>query len=338
MKRIPAEWERQRVVLMSFPHDETDWYDPYDPVALVDALSVHIRIAQAVSYLEPVYILCKDKDSISRNFCSKQNMTFIEIPTNDTWIRDYGCISIKENGKTKLLDFVFDGWDGKYDASLDNAVNTVLHSKGYLAPSTMESIDMVLEGGSIESDGKGTIMTTSKCLCNTNRNGGLSKKELETRLDKYLGVKRILWLDHGYIIGDDTDSHIDTLARFVNSETIVYVKCDDNSDEHYDELYKMEKELQKFTTKDGKPYTLISLPMPKPVFDKSGNRLAATYANFLITNGALLYPTYADKENDNKVGEIFKGLFADKEIIPIDARKLIEQGGSLHCATMQISI
>ena len=336
-KRLPAEWERQRVVLMSFPHEDSDWNDLNDPVSLVDATSVHIRIAQSIAYSEPVYILCKNKEQITKHFCNKQNMTFIEMPTNDTWIRDYGYISIKENNQTKLLDFTFDGWGGKFDASLDNSVNKTLHAKGYMAPFELEQIDFVLEGGSIESDGEGTILSTSKCLCHPNRNGGLSKDAIEERLNKYLGVKRVLWLDYGYLEGDDTDGHIDTLARFVNPETIVYVKCYDKDDNHYSELSKMEKQLQSFTTIEGKPYKLIALPMPKPILDKDGNRLPATYANFLITNKALLYPTYNDKENDAKIGEIFKALFEDKEIIPIDARKLIEQGGSLHCATMQVA-
>ncbi|HHO42128.1 MAG TPA: agmatine deiminase family protein, partial [Epsilonproteobacteria bacterium] len=196
------------------------------------------------------------------------------------------------------------------------------------------SIDFVLEGGSIESDGAGTILTTSECLCNPNRNGGLSKSEVELKLAKHLGAKRFLWLDSGYLSGDDTDSHIDTLARFVNSETIAYVKCDDKNDEHYEALEAMEMQLREFRTVDNKPYNLVALPMTKPIF-KDGSRLPATYANFLITNHALLYPTY-DDPSDKIAGEIFKKLFPKLEIIPINCLRLIEQGGSLHCSTMQI--
>ena len=146
----------------------------------------------------------------------------------------------------------------------------------------------------------------------------------------------MLWLDHGYLKGDDTDSHIDTLARFVNKMTIMYVKCEDTEDAHYEALKKMENQLQSFTTAEGKPYTLIPLPMCEANYNDNGERLAATYANFLITNDALIYPTYNDK-NDTNVGEIFKEVFPDKEIIPINCLKLIEQGGSLHCSTMQIA-
>ena len=336
MKRVPAEWEKQQCVLMSFPHEDTDWNDPSDPSQLEASLSPFIRIAQAIAYGEAVYIICKDKEKISSMFCSTRNMTFIEIPTNDTWIRDYGYISVKEDGDKKLLDFTFDGWGGKFDASLDNVLNTTLHKKGYMGITPLESIDLVLEGGSLESDGEGTILTTSACLCNPNRNAGLVKEEVEQKLKIYLGAQRVLWLDHGYLAGDDTDSHIDTLARFVNAKTIAYVKCDDKDDEHYDALQKMEEQLKTFKTKEGELYTLVPLPMTGAVYNEKEERLAATYANFLITNDALVYPTYSDK-NDTVVHEIFKEIFPKKEIIPINCLKLIEQGGSLHCSTMNIA-
>ena len=331
MRRMPAEWEKQQCVLMSFPHEETDWAEN----GLNDALSPFIRIAQAIAYGQAVYIICKDKNKISSMFCSPRNLTFIEIPTNDTWIRDYGYISVVEDGEKKLLDFTFDGWGGKFEAFLDNSVNSTLQQKGYMGTTPLEKIDFVLEGGSVESDGEGTILTTTQCLCNPNRNGGLSKKEVEVKLKAYLGTNRILWLDHGYLAGDDTDSHIDTLARFVNKETIAYVKSDNKEDEHYDALKKMEMQLKTFSTAEGKPYTLVPLPMTDAIYTQAGDRLPATYANFLICNTALIYPTYGDK-HDKIVHEIFKGLFPKKEIIPINCLKLIEQGGSLHCSTMQV--
>ena len=239
------------------------------------------------------------------------------------------------NGESKLLDFTFDGWGGKFEAGLDNTVNRALHQKGYMGTTALEPIDFVLEGGSIESDGEGTILTTSACLCNPNRNGGLSKSQIETQLKTYLGANRVLWLDHGYLSGDDTDSHIDTLARFVNKETIVYVKCENKEDEHYIALQHMENELKSFKTVEGKPYQLIPLPMCEAKYNDAGERLPATYANFLITNDALIYPTYDDL-SDKKAGEIFKNLFPEKEIIPVNCLKLIEEGGSLHCSTMQV--
>ena len=321
---------------MSFPHEETDWYDPLMPKSLNEALSPFIRIAQAIAYKEPVYIVCKDKTKIASMFCSTRNMTFIELPTNDTWIRDYGYISIREGGEKKLLDFTFNGWGGKFDARLDNRVNRLLYEKGYLGTTPLETIDFVLEGGSIESDGDGTILTTSRCLCNPNRNGGLTKSQIEEKLSAYLGTKRVLWLDHGYLAGDDTDSHIDTLARFVNRDTIVYVQCRDRTDEHFEALRDMEEQLNTFRTEEGTPYQLIPLPMCEAKYGKNGQRLPATYANFLITNDALVYPTYNDR-NDENVSSIFKAIYPEKEMIPVNCLKLIEEGGSLHCSTMQIA-
>ncbi len=329
---MPAEWEKQQCVLMSFPHENTDWAEG----DLNEALSPFIRIAQAIAYKQAVYIICKEKTSIASLFCSTRNMTFIEIPTNDTWIRDYGYIGIYENDEKKLLNFTFDGWGGKFEASLDNSVNAALHKKGYMGTTPLEHIPFILEGGSIESDGEGTILTTSACLCNPNRNAGLTKKEVTLKLQEMLGCKRVLWLDDGYLAGDDTDSHVDTLARFINKETIAYVKCDNVEDEHYAALLKMEQQLKTFKTVEGNAYKLIPLPMTEAIYNAEDVRLPATYANFLITNAALIFPTYNDL-HDEEVGILFKYLFPEKEIIPINCLKLIEQGGSLHCSTMQIS-
>lgn len=315
---------------MAFPHKNSDWNND-----LKSALVPFIRIAQAIAYKTPVYIICDNKEAISSLFCSTRNMSFIEIETNDTWIRDFGYISIVEDEEVKLLDFTFDGWGGKFEASLDNEVNRRLHQKGYMGIMPLERIDFVLEGGSIESDGLGTILTTSNCLCNKNRNGGLSRDEVEERLKHYLGAKRVLFLDYGYLAGDDTDSHIDTLARFVSENTIMYVQCLDEKDEHYEELLKMQEQLRGFRTFEGEPYRLIPLPMATSKYDSNGDRLPATYANFLITDGALIYPTYSVDE-DKMAHEIFKDFFRDKEIIPVECSRLIEEGGSLHCSTMQV--
>ena len=329
--RVPAEWESQRLVIMSFPHENTDWADD-----LKASLTPFIRIAIAIAYKEPVYIICKDKSKISPMFCYTRNMTFIEMQTNDTWVRDYGYISVKKDEETELLDFTFNAWGDKFESNYDNLVNHTLHKKGYLGVTPLHKIDMVLEGGSIESNGHGTILTTSSCMCNPNRNGGLSKLEVEEKFTNYLGAKRVLWLDYGYLAGDDTNSHIDTLARFVDVDTIAYLKCTNKEDEHFNELLKMENQLKSFKQTNGTPYKLVALPMCEAKYDKDGNRLPATYANFLITNDALIYPTYNDK-NDSKVAKIFKEIFPTREVIPVNCLKLIEQGGSLHCSTMQVA-
>jgi len=330
MRDLLPEWHKQRAVLMAFPHENSDW-----KANLQASLTPFIRIAQAIAYSQPVYILCQDRESISNLFCSTRNMSFIEVPTNDTWTRDYGYISIIEDGEVKLLDFQFNGWGGKFEATLDNEVNRTLHKRGYLGTTPLESIDFVLEGGSIDSDGEGTILTTTSCLCNPNRNGNLSRDEVEQRLKEYLGVERVLWLNYGYLAGDDTDGHIDTLARFVSKDTIVYMECLDREDEHYEELQMMKRELESFRTKDNRPYNLIPLPMPSAKFNERGDRLPATYINFLITNEALVYPIYSVDE-DKTVHKIFNNIFSTKEIIPVECSRLIIQGGSLHCSTMQI--
>jgi agmatine deiminase len=336
MRRIPAEWEAQQCVLMAFPHKNTDWHESDNPQSLDNALRVFVRIAQAIAYSQAVYIICDDKIKTASLFCATDNMTFIEIPSNDTWIRDYGYISLKDKEDTQLLDFKFDAWGGKFDAVLDNNINILLHKKGYMGTTPLKSIDFVLEGGSIESDGQGTILTTTSCLCNPNRNAVYTQAEIEEKLFLYLGAKRILWLDDGYLAGDDTDGHIDTLARFVSLDSIAYLQCQDKSDEHYEALFKMQETLKRFKTKENKPYTLIPLPMTKAIYNAQGQRLPATYLNFLITNKALMYPTYGDIL-DQQVHRIFKHLFPTREIIPVECLKLIEQGGSLHCSTMQVA-
>lgn len=332
MRRLKAEWESHNLIMISFPHAGTDWSDG----GLESAYIPFVQIAQAIAYTQTVYVLCDKKENIVNRFCTTVNIIFIEVPTNDTWVRDYGVISIEEDGNNGLVDFTFNGWGDKFKANLDNDVNKILSQMGYFANTTLESLDYILEGGSIDSDGSGTILATSKCLCNLNRNVDMNKKDIEEILYNTLGSERVLWLDFGYLSGDDTDSHIDTLARFINKETIAFVNCKDKDDKHFLELHKMKSQLETFRQKDGSKYKLIELPMTRPIVDKNGNRLPATYANFLITNKALLYPTYEDS-SDKEVGEIFKMLFPGREIIPINCLKLIEQGGSLHCSTMQVS-
>ncbi|BBG65046.1 agmatine deiminase [Hydrogenimonas sp.] len=313
---------------MAFPHAGTDWADD-----LKRALTPFVRIASTIAYSERLIIVCDDAKSTKELFCDIRNITFAEIPTDDTWARDFGPITVCENGKRRFLDFTFNAWGGKFESSLDNGVTAKLVEAGILE-GEYEKVDFVLEGGSVESDGKGTLLTTSKCLLNPNRNPGMTKERIEEFLKEKLCLERILWLDYGELEGDDTDAHIDTLARFVDEETIAYVSCDDESDSHYEELKKMEQQLRNFRTAGGKPYRLVPLPMPSVKF-KDGKRLPATYANFLITNRSLLLPVYGDRK-DEEAKEIMRSLFPEREIVPINCLKLIEQGGSLHCVTMQI--
>jgi len=318
---------------MAFPHAQSDWarYDDWEAVT-----APFVRTAQAIAYYQMVYMLCQDCAAIKPLFCSTTNIIFIEADYDDTWTRDYGPISVEIDGGKRLLDFRFDGWGGKYEAARDDAINGWLASKGFFGGGALESIDYVLEGGSIDTDGAGTILTTASCLTHPNRNGGLDKATVAAHLRRTLGAQRVLWLDHGYLAGDDTDGHVDMLARFVAEDTIAYVACEDTKDEHWGALRAMEEQLRSFRTAEGAPYRLIPLPLPRLIYSPSGKRLPASYANFVITNGAVIYPTYRDPM-DQRIGEILRGVFGEREVIPIPASTLIEEGGSLHCSTMQVA-
>jgi agmatine/peptidylarginine deiminase len=257
------------------------------------------------------------------------------INSNDTWARDHGFITLTDDeGHHRLLDFCFNGWGEKFPAELDNAINRRLYDEGKLEGEYADCLDFVLEGGSIESDGRGTVFTTTGCLLAPHRNQPLTKEEIENRLKRDLHAERILWIDHGNLTGDDTDGHIDTLVRICPDDTLLFMGCDNPDDEQYDELRLMEEQLKTFRTLEGKPYRLLKLPMPRPIYD-GDDRLPATYANFLIINGAVLCPTYAQPDLDAEALRIIGEAFPDREIVGIDCRSIIKQHGSLHCCTMQ---
>jgi len=333
MTRLPAEWERQEMILMAFPHLKSDWADD-----IKSAYSIFVKIASAICFNQKLIILVPndEKEKVRDMFCYHDRISFVSYETDDTWIRDFGPISVFENGERVIKDFEFNAWGNKYHHDKDNNATEYLHKNWHFGISPLKKIKFVLEGGSIDSDGAGTILTTKKCLLNSNRNPNYTKDGIQDKLKDELGCSRVLWLEHGYLAGDDTDSHIDMLARFVSRETIVYVKCEDENDEHYQELKMMEEELKNFKTLDGKSYNLIPLPLPKAIY-KDEQRLPASYVNFLITNHAVILPIYKD-ESDKIVIDIFKELFPTREIIPLDSRRLIEEGGSIHCSTMQVCI
>ena len=255
--------------------------------------------------------------------------------SNDTWARDHGFITLTDDeDHHRLLDFCFNGWGEKFPAELDNAINRRLYDEGKLGGKYVDCLDFVLEGGSIESDGRGTVFTTTGCLLAPHRNQPLTKAQIEERLKRELHAERILWIDHGNLTGDDTDGHIDTLVRICPDDTLLYMGCDNPEDEQYAELRLMEEQLKTFRTIDGRPYRLKKLPMPRPIYD-GDDRLPATYANFLVINGAVLCPTYAQPDLDAQALRIIGEAFPDREIVGIDCRSIIKQHGSLHCCTMQ---
>lgn len=321
--------------MMSWPHEGTDW--AYMLPRVQDTVAEIVRTL-AHDGLKVVVVTPSIEDAESHIGAEyNDKVIYYVAPTNDTWTRDYGVISVDDNSGNKILcDFKFNGWGLKFAADKDNLVTSHMVRNKLLHGILDNQLGFVLEGGSIESDGAGTILTTSECLLSPNRNGDKSRVEIEEVLSNVLGATRVMWLDHGYLAGDDTDSHIDTLARLVTPDTIMYVKCDDTDDEHYAELKLMEQQLQQLKTPAGAPYNLIGLPMPEPIYDDDGNRLPATYANFLITPRSILLPVYGQPKNDMLAQQIMKIVFHDREIHPINCTSLIQQHGSLHCMTMQI--
>ena len=329
---LPAEWRPQSGVQLTWPHEKTDWADMLDEVT-----GCFAQIAREIAKREKLLIVCRNQETVKASLAltDLSNIIFREMETNDTWARDHGGITVLVNENPFICDFTFNGWGLKFAANHDNQITKKLYQSGVFSPETgyQSMKHCVLEGGSIESDGCGTLLTTEQCLLSPNRNDYKCKAEIEDYLQMMLGAERMLWLSHGYLRGDDTDSHIDTLARFCDKNTIAYVQCTDPDDEHYAALALMEKELKSFTTLEGKPYRLIALPMAGAVWSE-GERLPATYANFLIINGAVLIPFY-DSPKDILAKQLLQEAFPDREMIGINCLPLIKQHGSLHCVTMQ---
>lgn len=333
---FPPEWYPQSAIQLTWPHPDTDW-----DYMLEEVTACYVNIAVEILKRQKLIVVCHNAETVKYELKEYKdlfrNLTLVELPTNDTWARDHSGISVINNGKKQVYDFTFNGWGLKFASNYDNQISRGLFKNG-IFKSGVELInkkDFALEGGALESDGKGTLLTTSECLLSANRNSFMSKDEIEKYLKEVFGLNKILWLDHGYLSGDDTDSHIDTLARYCDEHTIVYVKCEDKKDEHYEALAKMEEQLKTFTDYQGNPYKLISLPMAKAVYDEDNERLPATYANFLIMNDVVLLPFYNDQERDTEAKEKLEIAFPTREIIGIDCSSLIRQHGSLHCITMQ---
>ena len=329
---LPAEWFPQSAVQLTWPHAGTDWA----PI-LKEVIPCFVSIAQEIMKREKLVLVCPDASDVKEQLGAfdEERVRFVELPTNDTWARDHGGISVFDPLGPMVYDFVFNGWGMKFAANKDNLITRNLYQSGVFAEE-IQLVNMapfVLEGGSIESDGRGTLMATAECLLSVNRNEYLQREEIEHYLKDIFGVKRILWIENGYLAGDDTDSHVDTLARFCSEDTIAYVKCEDESDEHYDELRAMEEEIKAFRQENGEPYRLVPLPMADEVVWE-GERLPATYANFLIINGAVLLPFY-NSPKDEEARKALQAVFPDREVIGVNCLPLIKQHGSLHCVTMQ---
>ena len=343
-RRMPAEWEHQSMVQLTWPHKDTDWAP-----MLPEITAVYAEMAREISKRENLLIVAPADVQLPSPATLHAPNTSIHtshFTSNDTWARDHGFITVAEtsnegNEETVLLDFCFNGWGEKFEAEMDNRINRHLYEQGLVKGRYEDHLDFVLEGGSIESDGKGTIFTTSCCLTAPHRNQPLTQAEIEERLKQYLGAERVVWLNHGSLMGDDTDGHIDTLVRICPDDTILYTA----GDEAHPDLALMEEELQALRTSEGKPYRLLRLPLPRPIYDddavpsgspaEKGDRLPATYANYLVVNGAVLVPTYAQPDLDAEAMRTIGQAFPDREIVGIDCRAVIRKHGSLHCCTMQ---
>ncbi|MCD9030290.1 agmatine deiminase family protein [Luteimonas sp. Y-2-2-4F] len=334
-RRFPAEWEPQAAILLAWPHADTDWAE-----RLGEVEETYIALVAAIARFRPVLLCVADDDveayaraRLSSSRIDMAQVRFLTAPYDDTWLRDSGPITLREGDGFRLLDFRFTGWGGKFAAERDDALVARLDAMGVFARSQRTPIDFALEGGAIETDGAGTLLTTWKCL--HERHPGLDRSALDAQLAGWLAQDRVLWLDHGYLEGDDTDAHIDTLARFAAPDAIVFQACDDPEDDaHYEELRAMAAELAALRTADGAPYRLFPLPWPRPIRD-GGRRLAASYANFLIVDDAVLMPGYGDPA-DAAAREVVARAFPGREVVQIDCRPLIWQNGSLHCLTMQL--
>ncbi len=320
--RIPAEWEAQEALIVVFPPKKSDWEH-----SLKEIHQTYLEFISQIARFQKCMVICEDKKTLATALPSLQNIELIEMPTNDTWIRDFGGINVYKNGKRQTYDFIFNAWGNKFEASMDNGITQRLFDEGYLV-GKLKTFDFVLEGGSIDSNGHGVMLSTAYCLFEENRNPELSKKKIKKTLMKLFGLKELIILKHGALMGDDTDSHIDTLARFIDKKTIAYVKCYDKKDEHYKELKKMEKELKKTG------FDLVPLPLPSAKYFNN-HRIPATYMNFVLINDAVLVPTYSDIY-DEEVLKTFARHFPEREVVGIESSILIREHGSLHCASMNV--
>ncbi len=331
--RKPAEWEGQRAVMIAWPHIQTDWGPFMDQV-----VPVYREMARLISARQPLWILCRDELEAKRDLkmADMNQVRFVEIPFNDTWVRDYGPLIVYEDGDPVLLDYRFNGWGGKFNAELDNRVTSVLYGHGFFDEqvSYRDRLDFVLEGGAVETDGRGLMIATTRSILSPGRNAVCGLETATVRLENDLGLRKVDWLHNGRLEGDDTDGHIDMLARFCDAHTLCYVRCDDKRDPHYSGLKKMEEELKGLKNVEDEPFRLLPLPLPDPVYSAKGIRLPASYANFLIMNEAVLMPVYGCRA-DEAAREVLSEAFRGREILTVNARPLIMQGGSVHCATLQ---
>jgi agmatine deiminase len=332
--RMPAEWERQEAVWLSWPHSHETWPGNFRPIP-----GVFARIAAEISFREKVRINIAAKlqerarSLIARAGADMANVEFYNHPTNDAWCRDHGPIFVRNDrtGEVAITDWKFNSWGGKYPPyGLDNRIPSLI-ARALMRWSFTNP--MVLEGGSIDVNGKGLLLTTEACLLNPNRNPGLTRTQIKHNLRDYLGVKKVIWLGDG-IEGDDTDGHVDDLARFFSETGIVACIERDKRDVNYAALKENLGRLRELRTESGGRFTIAELPMPAPCY-RGGRRLPASYANFLVINGAVLLPTFRQPRRDREAAVVLGLCFPGREVVPIDCLELVWGLGTLHCISQQ---
>jgi agmatine deiminase len=333
---MPAEWEPHRGTWLSWPHKEASWPGKFGAVPgifarmvrlLAEREEVHVNVAGPAMEADVRRLLADEGVDVG-------NVFFHDNPTNDAWCRDHGPIFVHRQsaGKTEeaILDWGYNAWGGKYPPyDLDDVIPTRI---GRELGIPVYYPGMVLEGGSIDVNGRGTLLTTEACLLNPNRNPQLDREAIEASLRRHLGVRNILWLGDG-IAGDDTDGHIDDLTRFVDPTTVVTVVEEDPADQNYEPLQKNLERLRTMRDQDGTPLRVVTLPMPRPIHQE-GQRLPASYANFYIANGLVLLPTY-DPERDAEAQATLQGLIPGRDVVGIDCTDLVWGLGAFHCVTQQ---
>lgn len=328
MKQLSPEWQIQQSILLTWPHKYSDWSNNLAEIEntyleLVKIITIHQKIILIAYNHELVQDLKKKLSSVVL-----KNIKFNIIQTNDTWVRDYGPITLSDSTSKCWLNFIFNGWGDKFKHGLDNAMTGQLD-----LPGSAITIPFVLEGGAIDYNGEGELLTTETCLLKKNRNN-MVKENIEKKLKEYLNVKKIHWLKHTHLIGDDTDGHIDMFARFVNKNTIVYAKSINTNDSNYTSLTKLEQELKTLRDTNNKTFNLVPVLQPETLFYKN-KQLPTTYINFLIINDAVIVPCYNDVTDSLALAQ-FEKLFPTRKIYGVDSSVLIRHGGSIHCASMNL--
>jgi len=332
----PAEWERHEATWLAWPHDPTTW-----PDCVEDAERAFAQLAAAIGRSETVHLLVADEGIEQRartalSEAAATNVALHRIRTEDSWFRDYGPIVVAQgegDERTRLaVNFTFNAWGEKYPELLPDT-EIPKHVQPIHRVETLDT-PFVLEGGAIDGNGSGTVLTTEQCLLNPNRNPQLSREEIEERLRTFLGARNILWLGEG-IVGDDTDGHVDDIARFVSPSTVVTAVEDDSADANHAPLRDNLERLRSMTDESGGALRIVELPMPEPVFSIKGHRLPASYANFYIANDVVCVPTFGTDRDELALG-VLRPLFPDRDVAGIRCERLVEGLGTLHCVTQQL--